>query len=711
MGGLDGLNFARKRRLPVILAAEVAECGLACLAMVARWHGHDVDLGGLRQRVSVSMAGMTLRDLTQAADGLNLSARSIRIELHEAGQLMLPAVLHWNFNHFVVLKSVRADGFTIHDPALGERRVSLEAASESFTGVAVEFYPRAGTERLTVRGQVSLRSLFFSVVGMRRALLQVIGLSAALQLMIFAAPFQLQLVIDEALLRHDHELLLVLGASFGALVLFTAAVESLRAWSLKLFGLQASFQLVGNLVGHLLRLPLPWFEKRHTGDVMSRIGSANTLQDSLTRGVVEALLDGVMAVAAGAILFVYSPALAMVVVVSVALLAAVNLFLYPAIRRRSEERISASAREQSHMIESLRAATPLRVMGREAEREGEWRNLYADVVNAWASIGKYEVGQGVARTAIMGLQTVFVVVLGAQMIMEASGFSVGMLFAFLAFRQIFSDRAVGLIDQGVQFQLLALHLDRLGDIVRQEPETCEVSTELKVRGGVDLRDVSFRYGSSEPYVLSGINLEVQPGEFVAITGPSGGGKTTLLKLLLGLHAPTSGSVSLEGLPATPGAWRRWRQAVGLVAQDDLLLAGTIASNIAFFDPDLDMEQVRWAAGQARIHDDIVQMPMQYLSLVGDMGSALSGGQRQRVLLARALYRNPTILFLDEGTANLDPDSEVAIADVIAQMPVTRIVVAHRPALIERADRIIKVDGATLLEITKSRAKATVRSSF
>jgi ATP-binding cassette subfamily B protein RaxB len=278
-----------------------------------------------------------------------------------------------------------------------------------------------------------------------------------------------------------------------------------------------------------------------------------------------------------------------------------------------------------------------------------------------------------------------------------------MLYAFLSFRQTFNDRATSLISQLVQFRLMGLHLDRLADIVTAIPETEGLSTpSIDVKGAIKVREMSFRYGAADQFVLRDINLEVAPGEFVAITGPSGGGKTTLMKVLLGLHRPTSGSVELDGNRADPELWRAWRAHVGVVAQDDRLLSGTIADNIAFFDPELDMSEVHAAATAAQVHEEIMRAPMQYLGLVGDMGSTLSGGQRQRVLLARALYCKPRILFLDEGTANLDETTEEAIVNLIASLPITRIVVAHRPALIRRAARVLLLKDHQIVEVSDAR---------
>lgn len=699
---LDELNLGRRRRLPTIIAAEAAECGLACMAMVGAYHGHDIDLNGLRQRFSLSISGATLRNLMGLADQLGFSTRALRVELSSLAKVQAPAILHWDLNHFVVLKAAGPKTATIHDPARGVVTLSLDEVSKHFTGVALELAPAANFAKVTARAPIKLTSLWSRSHGFWGAAAQVLGLSAALQVAAFAAPFQIQLVVDQAIGRADASLLSVLALGFGALVLVQAGVEALRGWALQVFGNLLTLQMVGNLVRHLLRLPSDFFEKRHVGDILSRINSTGAIQDMLTRGVVSALIDGLMALVAATILFLYAPVLAGVVVAAVALNLAIALAFYPVVRARTEEQLVVSARERSHLMESVRAATVIKLMGREAEREGAWRNLYSGVINATVSIARFQIGANLLQTIVTGVSTVLVIFLGARTILAGAGFSVGMLLAFLSFRQTFSDRAVSLINQAVQFRLIGLHLDRLSDIVTARPEAdAAAPPRLEVQGEIAVRGIAFRYGPSDPLVLQDVDLTIAPGEFVAITGASGGGKTTLLKLLLGLREPTDGRILLDGQPATPELWRAWRRQVGVVSQDDRLLSGTIADNIAFFDPDLDMARVQMAAQAAQVHADILRTPMQYLSLVGDMGSSLSGGQRQRVLLARALYRGPRVLILDEGTANLDEATEAVIADLIASLPITRIVVAHRPALVQRAERVIAVAGGRALIVRQS----------
>lgn len=696
---MSALEFLRARRLPLILQTEMAECGLASLAMVAAYHGHRVDLNGLRQRYALSLKGATLADLMSMAASLGFSGRPLRLELSHLSQLTLPCILHWDLNHFVVLKSVQADHVVIHDPALGERRMAMAEVSRHFSGVALELLPTTDFKPQQLRIGVRMSDLWSRIVGWKRALLQTLLLSALLQIFALAAPSFLQLVVDEAVARFDQQFLAVLAVAFGLMYLLQAATEALRAWVILQLGQSMSFQMIGNVLHHLLRLPTEFFEKRIVGDVLSRMGSVRPIQEALTQSVVTTFIDGVMALATGALLLFYSPLLGGLVIGSVAVYFALVLTLYPARRMREEEQLYAHAEAQTYLIESIRASKTIKLFGREAQREAVWRNHFAQVINAAFGSGKLEITGQFFRTLLFGLQIVAVVYGAASLIMDGR-FTVGAFFAFMLYRQSFTERAEALAKRTTEFRLLSLHLQRLADIVHteREPGLDHAGVHgLTVGGNLALKDVSFRYARNEALVLDHVSLNIRAGDFVAIVGPSGGGKTTLLKVMLGLLPPSEGEVSVEGLPLQAFGLQAWRSAIGVVQQDDQLLMGTLADNIAFFDAELNMERVVESAKAAAVHDEIMAMPMGYLSLVGDMGSTLSGGQRQRVLLARALYRKPQLLFLDEGTANLDAASERQVADLVQGMTITRVVIAHRPELVARAQRVFELKGGRLTE--------------
>ncbi|MFC5342943.1 peptidase domain-containing ABC transporter (plasmid) [Brevundimonas staleyi] len=697
MSALDDLRLTGGRRLPMFRASEAAECGLACAAMVAAYHKRPVDLNSARQRYPASMAGMTLKGLMRLAEHLGLSSRALRVELSALRKVPLPAVLHWDMNHFVVLAAWKGDKAVIHDPAVGQRQVAPDELSERFTGVVLELRPQDGFALEDGRNRITLTSFWTRIQGLWGALAQVAVLSVCLQLLTIALPLQLQFTIDQAIPAGSTSLLGVIALAFAGLYLIHAVVQALRDWVVQIISGLLSYQLIGNVVGHMMRLPIPFFENRHVGDILSRLTSTNAIRDVLARSVVSSLIDGVTAIAIIVVIFAYSPLLAAVAAAGIAVNAGVSTIAYLLIRARTEEQLVEGAKEQSVLMENVRAAAVIRVHGEEAQRENRWREAFAAATNATISLGRYQVGLRLAQNLLNGAQAVLIVYLGGGLVVAGDGFSVGMLVAFLSFRQILADRVALLIENYMQFRLLGLHLERLSDIVSTPAETgAFIGEREKIEGRIEIENVTFAYGAGDRPVLSDFSLMIEPGSFVALTGPSGQGKTTLFKLMIGALEPTAGHIRLDGQIADPGLWREWRRHIGVVSQDDRLLAGSLADNIAFFDPQLDMNRVFEAARAANIHLEIEQMPMQYHTLVGDMGAALSGGQKQRVLLARALYRRPSVLLLDEGTANLDPRSEERIADTLKAMTITRVVVAHRPVLLESADRVVRIHGGRLI---------------
>jgi len=681
-------------RLPVIHQTEATECGLACLAMIANYHGHNLDLNALRQSMSVSLKGATLQSIMQMAGDLQLSSRALRLDMEHLPELQTPAILHWDMNHFVVLKKVARGKAHIHDPGRGLVVMSLAEFSKHFTGVALEVSPAIDFAPVTARLGTRISQLWTKLVGLKRAVLQTLILSVILQIMVLAMPFFLQFVIDGALPKNDMDLLLALAIGFGGIAALRAISEAARSWAILIYGNQLSFQMVGNVFRHLIRLPAGYFEKRHVGDIISRVNSTQPIQVALTKDAVAIIIDGSMAALTLAVMLTFSVLLTSIVLISTALLTLATLLIYPHMRRTQEDAIVTRAAENTHVIESIRASTTIKLFGREAAREAAWRNLYADFINANIKYGKWTIWQKFTETLIVGLQVVAIVYFGATLIMTGDGaFTLGMLFAFMMFRQLFTQSMTLLLTKGIQFRLLGLHLDRLSDIIYAKAERgadTPPSPATDIKGQIELRDVSFRYSDSDPWVLKNINLTIEAGEMVAFTGKSGSGKTTLMKLILGLYVPTHGDILIDGRPLSEFGLQNWRRQLGVVMQDDKLLSGTLADNISFFDPQINMDAVHAAAKAAHISEEIAAMPMGYLSMVGDMGSILSGGQKQRVLLARALYHNPRIMILDEGTANLDVMTEAQIGDVVEQLPITRIIVAHRPEFLRRSDEVVEI---------------------
>ena len=526
------------KTLPVVLQTEVTECGLACLTMIGRYHGHDIDLNVLRKKHLISMTGASLKSVMAIAGGLQLAARPLKVDLDQLHKLQLPAILHWDLNHYVVLKSVKGEKVHIIDPGIGLRQMTLSKLSDHFTGIALELTPTAEFSPIEARLKPHLSLLWTRLVGLKRAIFQTLTLSIILQLIVLSAPFYLQLVVDGALAQKDYGLLKALALGFGGLMILRAVTEAVRSWAILIYGNQMSLQMVGNVFRHLIRLPTSYFEKRHVGDIISRMGSSLPIQEALTQSIVSVLIDGVMAVLMLIILYLYSPLLGTIVLVSVVLLAA-TLLIYPHLRRTQEEAIYAKALENTHVIESIRASTTVKLFGREAQREAAWRNLYTDFINSNVEYGKFTIWQKFAETLLTGLQIVIVVWAAAKMMMGDGSFSLGMLVAFLAYRQYFTDSVTQLLQKGIEFRLLSLHLDRLSDIIFSEEEALEESSSLPtaLKGQIELENISFRYSQTDPWILEDLSIALEAGTMTTLTGLSGGGKTTLMKLILGLYDP------------------------------------------------------------------------------------------------------------------------------------------------------------------------------
>jgi ATP-binding cassette subfamily B protein RaxB len=686
-------------RLPEIRQAAASECGLACLAMIASYYGRQSDLNTLRREYPVSLKGATLAIVMETAAKLGLSGRPLRLEIEHLRDLRAPAILHWDMNHFVVLRQVGRSGLMIHDPAFGIRRHSFAEVSKHFTGVALELTPDETFRPQRPQKKLSLLDFLGQISGLGPILIQTLILSLVLQLYILATPFYMQIVVDNAIAKNDHDLLVVLALGFALFLLINTGATLIRARLLTYAQRTLAFQMGTGLFRHLLRLPMSYFEKRHVGDLVSRFTSTEPVRALLAEGLVTALIDGTMAFLTAAMMFLYRPALGFVVLAALALYFALRAAFYHLMRRRSLDLIEARSRESTTFIETMRAVQSIKIFTRESERCAVWMNRYAQVVQAEASTSLFKQAFRIANEAIFGLENILVIYLGAQAAL-AGDMTVGMLFAFISYKQQFVDKAARLIERAIEFRMLDLHLERLSDVAGAEPEHGHfrpIAYQQPIEGNLEVRDLCFRYAEGEPFVLRDINLNVRAGDYVAVTGPSGCGKTTLLKVMLGLLDPSSGEILIDGVPLRILGHQTFRKNIGVVMQDDQLLSGSIADNICFFDESFELEHMMHCAEIAGIHEEIRRMPMAYNSLIGDMGTSLSGGQKQRILLARALYRRPRLLFMDEGTSHLDIATERQVTAAIKALGLTRLIIAHRPETIASAPRRLVLRDGQLSE--------------
>ncbi len=704
-----------KNKVPVVLQTEAAECGLACVSMVAQYYGDKRDMTHLRQHISVSLRGITLKDIMDIAQQMAFQCRALKIEPQDLSQLTLPAILHWDMRHFVVLTHVGRERFTIHDPSIGKRTFTFDEASKHLTGIALEITPKDNFSPPPVKPLLKLRNFFTRTIGFKRNLATLLALSALLQLFALASPYYVQTVVDDVLLQGNQALLTALAIGFTFLLLISIFTRVLRRFLILAVSSRLQLQMSASVFQHLLSLPLDFFAKRHVGDVVSRFGSLAHIREFLTTGLVTALLDGVMAIITLVVMALYSVKLTLCVVLVVAIYLLFRIALIPITKRLTTEKIALGATEQSHFMESVRGMLPIRVYRQESQRHSQWQNKLVATLNKDISLGKLNIGSDAVNQVLFGLENIVVIFIAASLVMD-NMLTVGMMLAFIAYKTKFTAAVDGLVSKFIELRMLTVHFSRLSDIVLTEPaETTLLSQQPRAYSNANsnatsvpaaasshaiasstpaihlkAHNLSYRYGEGCNCIFKNLNLSVKAGEIIAIVGASGSGKSTLLKCLMGLYAPSEGTISHNMISSSNHA-----PTIASVLQEDMCLSGSMAENISCFDEIPNQENIVRAAQLACIHDEICAMPMQYHSLVGDMGSSLSGGQKQRLLLARALYRSPDILFLDEASSHLDIQNEHIINTHLKALNITRIMVAHRPQTIALADTVYQLVDGTL----------------
>ncbi|MET3041348.1 peptidase domain-containing ABC transporter, partial [Acinetobacter baumannii] len=644
---LERLSLGLGRTVPVILQTESSECGLACLAMIAGYYGYESDLLTLRQKHPISQKGATLATLVKIANKLHLTTRPLKLELDELNQLRLPCILHWDLNHFVILKNVSPAKITIVDPAFGERVFTYDQASSHFTGIALELWPDSNFEEKKDKTSIRIFKLFGEIRGLWKSLGQILILALVLEVFSLVSPFFMQWVIDHAIVSADLNLLTTLALGFGLLMLLSSLISLLQAWVVMHMATTLNVQWKANIFHHLVNLPTNFFQKRHLGDVISRFSSIDAIQRTLTTSFITAILDGLMTIFTLILMFIYSVKLACIALISMLMYIIIRWIWYYPLRRATEDQIVHGAKQSTHFMETMRGIKTIKQFEKQDYRQATWLSLFVNQINAGLTTQKLNIMFGFVNTLLFGLQNIIIVWLGATLVIEGE-FTVGILMAFIAYKNQFGDRVTSLIDKYVEVRMLSLHGERLADIVLTDQEKTDnylfvpESSELQ-KTEIDVKSLRFRYSEEESWIIHGINFNIPEGQSVAIVGSTGCGKTTLMNLLLGNLNPEHGEIKIGGQSIKSLGSNRLRNFIAYVAQDDVLFAGSILENISFFDDSVQQDWVEQCAKMASVHDEIMAMPMGYQTLVGDMGNILSGGQKQRILLARALYRKPKIL--------------------------------------------------------------------
>lgn len=687
---ISKLNFSFRKSTPVILQSEVSECGIACLAMISGYYGLNIDLFNFRERFGSPSQGVSLLSLSHTADRAGLKNRALSLDLDEIHQLKLPCVIHWGMNHYVVLTKVRRSSFVVHDPALGKRIIGIQEMSNNFTGIAMELWPDQNFQQEKAKSRLRLLDLMRNIVGLKSTLIKLFAFSVVIEAIGLLLPIGTQMVTDHVIMAHDQSLLAVICIGLVTFTLFRTFLSMLRGWTSLTLNTLTSIQWKTTLFDHLIRLPLAFFEKRQLGDIQSRFGSLDTIRSTFTNSIVTGVIDSIMTIGLLVMLTLYGDWLVWVVVGFTVCYAIIRLATYRFYRRVSEEQVIKGARANSHFMESLYGIATIKALNIKERRSQNWLNLNIDACNAGIKQTRFDMLFGGINTFISSIDQVVILWLGALMVID-NNMSLGMFMAFNAYRGQFSQRASSLIDLVMQLRMLSLHNERLSEIAFSEPEAeMPVRRVFAENEGIklEIKNLSYQYDPFSQPIFSNLDITIEPGESLALVGPSGVGKTTLLKVMCGLLSPTSGDVKANNLSIEKIGLNNYRLSTACVLQEDRLFSGSIAENISCFEDNADMDFIIECARHCNIHDEIINMPMGYETLVGELGTGLSGGQKQRLLIARALYRKPGILFMDEATSHLDLNNEANINQSISSLSITRVIVAHRPSTIASADRVI-----------------------
>lgn len=687
------LDFSLFRKVPVTLQTETAECGLACLSMILGYYKGDSDLFTLRCQYGVSSRGVNLQNLIDISKSLGFITRPLSLELDEVKQLKLPCILHWEFNHFVVLTKVTDKYFIIHDPAFGKKKLTKERFSNSFTGVALELWAEVKFEKQKSENKISFYETLKHISGIKDALIKIFSLSALIELIGLLMPIGTQLVMDHVILAKDQSLFLIICIGLFFFTFFNSAVSMFRAWISLKMSYYINFQWTASFFSHLLRLPLEFFEKRQVGDISSRFSSLSTIQKTLTSSIVSTIIDTIMTFCLIVMMILYGGWLFWVVLGFSILYLLLRIVTYWTYRQISEEQIIKGAKAQSHFMETLYGIATLKSLGITQKREEQWMSLNADSFNTGIKITKLDMLFGGIHTFISTLEQISILWIGASLVIDNT-MTLGMFVAFNSYRGSFSSRVGNLINIFFSLKILSLHRERIADIALNEVEEEKSlhSTLKNMNGGkFSIEGLSYQYDRFSKKIFSSLNLEIESGESVAIVAPSGFGKTTLLKLMAGFLKPTSGKIYFNQIDINQIGLNSYRKYIACVLQDDKFFSGSILENIVSFESDYDLEFAIECAKIANIHDEIMAMPMNYETLLGELGNSLSGGQKQRLFIARALYKKPRVLFMDEATSHLDENNEKLINEAISKLNMTRIIIAHRQSTIMSADRVIDLE--------------------
>lgn len=690
--------FRTRRRVPPMLQLNATECGAACLAMILNYYGYKTGVAEVRQRWGVGRDGLSALTIVKASRAYGLRVRAISLLSADFRTVPLPAIIHWEFNHFLVVERWSPRSVEVVDPALGRRRLAAEEFDAGFTGVVLLLEPGVQFARRKRAAQLSLWSYLRSVFRLPGFLAQILVASLVLQGLGLLLPFLTQFFVDQVIPAGLENLMPLLGLGILVIVLTQTVTAMLRGLLVVYLQARVDLQMLLGFFEHLLTLPYHFFQQRSSGDLLARLNSNLAIRDVLTNQLISTLLDGSTVVVYLFIIWGKSSLMALCALGVGVLQVGLLLLTSRLIHHLNKRDLVAQGKAQGYMAEALMGIATLKAAGAEQQAFTRWSNLFFEHLNVSVRRDSLASALNTLLGSLRLLAPLLLLWVGTMQVLQGT-MTLGTMLALNALAAAFLTPLGSLANSAQQLQLVRAHFERILDVIEAEPEQEVQAVALPpvLSGQVELRQVGFRYDPNGPLVLRNITLQIEPGQKVALVGRTGSGKSTLGKLLLGLYLPTEGEILYDGLPLRTLNYQAVRSQFGVVLQESALFSGSVRENIVLNQPGMDLDQVVHAARAAAIHEDILQMPMGYETTVAEGGSALSGGQRQRLALARALASQPSLLLLDEATSHLDVLTEQVVDQHLNALACTRIVIAHRLSTVRNADVIVVLEKGAIVE--------------
>jgi ATP-binding cassette, subfamily B, bacterial len=689
------------RRVPLITQMTDLECGAACLAMILSFHGCKTKISECREYLGIGTDGVRADMIAKEARRFGLRVRAYSVSLGDFKYIPLPAIVHWDFKHFVIVERWSHKRVAIVDPALGRRKLTAAEFDEGFTGVVLTFEPGVQFRKRGATGKSMGRQIVRGLLrtpGTPVIFIQILGASVILQVLGLTMPLFTKVIVDQVLPHLLTDIMGILAAGILVLALTQMAATYLRSALLMRLKAHLDPQMMLNFFEHVFTLPYQFFQIRASGDLLMRLRSNSNIREILTIQTSSVVLDGLLVIGYLGILFAIQPVFGLIALV----LGIAQIFLLlvttPRMREVMARDLEAQADSQSYTVEALSGIATLKASGSEDRALDRWSNLYFKELGVSLQRDHLMVLLETAQTMLRTLSPLVLLWVGALFVLNGQ-MSLGTMLAINVLATSFLTPLASLVRSGQTLPLVAAHLERIADVLEVEPEQVlhSVRNAPQLSGRIELKNIDFRYSLNAPLTLQDISMAIEPGQKVALVGPTGSGKSTLAKICMGLYPSTNGEVLYDGLPLQSLRYPSLRSQFGVVMQDPFLFSGSIRENITFNDPTLPLEALVKAAKLAAIHDEITQMPMGYETLVGEGGARLSGGQLQRIALARALAHKPRILILDEATSHLDALTERLVDHNLSQMSCTRIIIAHRLSTIRNADMICVIKDGRIVE--------------